>query len=69
MELIGVGGFFSFDDVWQFFRDGGKCLQVYTSFIYRGPDLLHEIRDGLTKALDTHHLRNLDELFVHIKDI
>ncbi len=38
-EVIGVGGVDSIKDLWEFWQHGGKYMQIYTSFIYRGPKI------------------------------
>lgn len=51
IELIGVGGVSSFDDVWEFWKLGGRAMQVYTGFIYQGPNLLSGISKEIDQAL------------------
>ncbi len=43
ITIIGVGGFQSFEDCLEFWQRGGKFIQIYTSFIYKGPSLLKTI--------------------------
>lgn len=43
MTLIGVGGIASKEDAEEKFDAGADLLQIYTSFIYRGPGILREI--------------------------
>jgi dihydroorotate dehydrogenase len=69
LELIGVGGIESFDDLWQFWKDGGKIAQIYTSFIYQGPGILHHMRSEIDKILNQNNLKNLQELIENISDI
>lgn len=64
LELIGVGGFSSFEDIWDFWLKGGKAVQIYTGFIYQGPNILEEIKDGIDRKLKEHDCRTLNELFV-----
>jgi dihydroorotate dehydrogenase len=37
LPIIGVGGVFSGDDVWEKLAAGATLVQAYTGFIYRGP--------------------------------
>ena len=37
LDIIGVGGFEFFDDILDFWRQGGRLVQFYSSFIYKGP--------------------------------
>lgn len=51
LELIGVGGVSDFQDVLSFWEQGGKAMQVYTSYIYQGPGLLHRMKRDMLKFL------------------
>jgi dihydroorotate dehydrogenase len=44
--LIGVGGIFSSEDAKQKFKNGAQLVQVYSGFIYKGPNLIKEIVKG-----------------------
>jgi dihydroorotate dehydrogenase len=63
MDLIGVGGINSFAEVKEFFENGGKFLQIYTSFIYSGADILHEIQEGIDDFLKEHKCLCLEDYF------
>lgn len=63
IELIGVGGFSSFEDVKNFWKDGGKACQVYTSYVYQGPDLLCSMYKEMDEFLTKHQLKNLSAFF------
>tara|TARA_R110000868_G_scaffold143075_13_gene360804 strand:- start:11923 stop:12996 length:1074 start_codon:yes stop_codon:yes gene_type:complete len=62
IELIGVGGVSHFDDVWEFWRQGGRAMQVYTGFIYQGPKLLNDISHAIDLALLKTGANDLMEL-------
>ena len=51
LPLVSVGGIFNADDVWERLRAGASLVQLYTSFVYRGPGLLKEINRGLLTRL------------------
>lgn len=68
LELIGVGGFSSFEDVWEFWQQGGKALQIYTSFIYQGPNLLADIKNGIDSKLKEYDCTTLKELLSKIAE-
>lgn len=55
LDIIGVGGISCFDDLREFWSHGGKVVQVYTSFIYQGPPLLAEIKEGIDGLLAREH--------------
>lgn len=63
LEIIGVGGFSSSADLFAFWRSGGRAIQVYTSYVYQGPDLLRGLRRDLEAFLDHQGLFTLEEFF------
>lgn len=66
MEVIGVGGISSFDDVWDFWKNGGKVVQIYTSFVYQGPDTLSRIRNEIDRVMTLNRVETLQELIDNI---
>ena len=69
LELIGVGGISNFQDVKDFWMDGGKAVQLYTAYVYQGPDLLKNINREMLKFLDKNKLKNLTDFFaIDLKD-
>lgn len=69
IELIGVGGVSSFDDVWQFWLAGGRAMQVYSAFIFQGPKLLDDIAYGIDTALSKTKAKNLSEMLENYRDL
>jgi dihydroorotate dehydrogenase len=63
LELIGVGGVSNFSDVLNFWEEGGKVMQVYTSYVYQGPGLLHSMKRDLEKFLKFVPEKTLQEFF------
>ena len=47
IPLIGVGGIQSADDAQRIIRAGADLVQLYTGFIYKGPQLIKEINGAL----------------------
>jgi dihydroorotate dehydrogenase len=47
VPLVGVGGILSGDDARAKMAAGASLVQVYTGFIYRGPDLVARCREAL----------------------
>jgi dihydroorotate dehydrogenase len=47
VPIIGVGGIFSATDAREKLAAGASLVQIYTGLIYRGPELVREICDGL----------------------
>lgn len=68
-DFIGVGGISGFDDVWQFWKAGGKIAQVYSAFIYQGPNVILDIKSGIDKKLIQHELGSFSELIENIEHL
>ncbi len=47
VPLIGVGGIFTAEDAWEKIAAGASLVQLYTGFIYQGPNIVREINEGL----------------------
>ena len=45
--MIAAGGIESAEDAWERLRAGASLVQVYTGFVYRGPELIAEARRAL----------------------
>lgn len=69
LELIGVGGFSSLQDIWDYWKQGGRAVQIYTSFIYQGPPILYAMMESLSRYLDQHKLRDIEELLENINEL
>lgn len=67
LSLIGAGGISSFNDVYDFWRAGGKLLQVYTSFIYQGPKILNDIQAECLKLMRLRGHQKLSDLVNEIR--
>lgn len=51
LPVIGVGGIFDGEDAWRKICAGASLVQVYSGFIYRGPELVTEILGTLETKL------------------
>jgi dihydroorotate dehydrogenase len=60
VPLIGVGGIFNAEDAWEKICAGASLVQLYTGFIYQGPNIANEINEGLAKILAREGFANLD---------
>src|ERR1041384_8084855 len=60
IPLVGVGGIFTARDAWEKICAGASLVQLYTGFIYQGPNIANEINEGLARILDREKLANLD---------
>ena len=61
LPLIGVGGIDSPEAAWERITAGAALIQIYTGWIYEGPQLVPSILDGLVSQLDRHGLGTLAE--------
>ena len=61
LPLIGVGGIDSPEGAWERISAGASLVQLYTGWIFKGPDLVPLILEGLQQQLDRHGLRNIRE--------
>lgn len=62
LEFIGVGGFSSYEDIIEYWKRGGRALQIYTAFIFQGPKLLASINESIQLDLDRLDLNNIYDL-------
>ena len=50
--IIGVGGIHTVDDALEKLEAGADLIQLYTGFIYEGPNLIKQINKALIKKED-----------------
>jgi len=62
LPLIGVGGISSAKSAWERIVAGASLVQVYTGWIFEGPNLVPDILDGLTLQMEKHGFRNIKEV-------
>ena len=60
VPLIGVGGIFNAEDAWEKIAAGASLVQLYTGFIYQGPNIAQEINEGLANILSREGFASLD---------
>ncbi len=61
LPLIGVGGIDSPQAAWERIVAGASLVQLYTGWIYQGPELVPTILEGLLGQLDQHGFRSIGE--------
>ena len=61
IKLIGVGGIDSPESAWERICAGASLVQIYTGWIYKGPQLVPNILNGIIKQLNKHQLSNIKE--------
>jgi dihydroorotate dehydrogenase len=61
LPIIGVGGVFTAEDAWEKICAGASLIQLYTGFIYEGPNVARRINEGLAEILKREGFSSLDE--------
>ena len=61
LPLIGVGGISSARSAWERIAAGASLVQIYTGWIFEGPNLVPIILDGLTLQMEKHGFKNIKE--------
>lgn len=67
LHLIGVGGFESFSQIKEFWKDGGDAVQIYSSFIFEGPALLLAIEKEILKDMEAFKAQTFDDYLAKIR--
>lgn len=47
IHLIGVGGFSHFSEIKEYWINGGDAVEIYSAFIFQGPEFLSELENDL----------------------
>lgn len=61
IPLIGVGGIFTAEDAWEKITAGASLVQLYTGFIYQGPNIAREINEGLATILAREGFKSISD--------
>jgi dihydroorotate dehydrogenase len=62
LELIAVGGISDPEDLFSLWKDGGKAAQLYTAYVYQGPDLLRNFHNEVRRFIKEQQI-TLQEFF------
>lgn len=62
IPIIGVGGIFTGQDAYEKIRAGANLVQVYTSMIYRGPQVAKQINQELLSILEQEQIQSIQEI-------
>ena len=65
IPLIGVGGILTAEDAWEKIAAGASLVQLYTGFIYQGPNIAQQINEGLERILAREGFANLEAAIGH----
>lgn len=69
LDIIGVGGVDSAEDLIEFWTKGGKVMQLYTSFIYHGPDILNNIYTDICNDMKAKKIDSLEKYIRTLKKV
>lgn len=61
LPLIGVGGISSGADAYAKIRAGASLVQLYTGLVYKGPELINDIKRDLVRLLRRDGFRRVSE--------
>jgi dihydroorotate dehydrogenase len=59
LPIIGVGGISTAEDVIEKFKAGASLVQIYTSFIYGGPDTVARLNRELIARMDRDGVKSI----------
>lgn len=59
--IIGCGGVFSAKDAYEKITSGASLIQLITGMIFKGPQLISEINQGLVELLEKDGFKNISE--------
>lgn len=62
IPIIGVGGIFSAQDVWDKMRAGASLVEIYTGMVYEGPSLIHKIKMDLLERMNKEGIENIQDI-------
>lgn len=62
LTIIGVGGIFDGQDAWNMIAAGASLVQVYTGFIYGGPQTVKRINQQLIKKMESEGIQNISQV-------
>ena len=61
IPLIGVGGISSGRDAYEKIKSGASLVQIYTSLVYEGPQIVNKINKELSYLLQADGFMNINE--------
>jgi len=67
IELIGVGGFSRYEDLIDFWKQGGRLVQIYSAFIFQGPAMLYHWEKRLVDDMTKSGAKNFSEFLLTLK--
>ena len=67
VQIIGVGGIKNADDAWEKMLAGADYVQIYSQFIYQGPNMIKQIVSGLKDRVEAAGFDNLPEALISLR--
>jgi len=61
-KIIGVGGVDSGATAYEKITAGANLVQLYTGMVYKGPNIVKEIKEELVEKLIKEKIKNIDEI-------
>ena len=61
LPIMGVGGIFNAEDVWEKITSGASLVQVYTGLVFEGPGIVKTIVRGLCERLSAAGLQQVHQ--------
>jgi dihydroorotate dehydrogenase len=62
IQIIGVGGISNGKDAFEKISIGANALQLYTSLVYKGPNVVNDILEDLSNKIREKGLENVSDL-------
>lgn len=67
VQIIGVGGIKNTDDAWEKMLAGADYVQIYSQFIYQGPDMIKQIVTGLKERVAAEGFEDLPSALASLR--
>lgn len=61
LPIIGCGGVFTAQDVYDKIRAGASLVEIYTALVYEGPEILNQLHEGVAQLLNKDGFRHISQ--------
>ena len=62
VPIIASGGVSNALDIWRLIGLGASCVQLYTAFVYEGPNLARRLNKDLIKMMDSAGISSINDI-------
>lgn len=62
LTIIGAGGVFTAEDVYEKIKAGASLIQIYTGFIYEGPRFCYNLNAGLSELMKRDGVQSIRDI-------